>query len=280
MGKRPTRTQRVKCAPVQPKESLTQRLRVLGAEIRGEDDAGRKYENLCELWLVQGQQRDKFYKVNEEWWLEGYEGRQTLEGAMIGDDETQEDTAHSAAFLRSALADSALAASGRALAALDVGAGLGRVSKAVLLPAVQTVTLVDQSAKWLKAALTYLGHDAKRCSFVQSRLEEFQPETSFDVIWIQWTLQYLIDADVVNLLQRLATSLRPEGIILLKENRPVYSQSECFQMDTPNKEGRFDITRPEKHLGVLVALAGLSVSHVETWDECSCWVLTSPKDLP
>ena len=24
------------------------------------------------------------------WWLEGYEGRQTLEGAMIGDDETQD----------------------------------------------------------------------------------------------------------------------------------------------------------------------------------------------
>lgn len=84
----------------------------------------------------------------------------------------------------------------------------------------------------------------------------------------------MIDQDVVELLKRLSACLSSHGVLVLKENRPVYSQRDCFQMDTPGKEGRFDITRPEKHLAVLVELSGLTVVHMENWDECSCWLLS------
>ena len=272
MGKKPQRSQRVKCPLVIPKESQTQRIRVLGADISGVDDAGREYPNLSELWLVQGQQRDKFYRVNENWWVEGYEGRTTLEGAMIGDDGSEEDLTHSCTLLARAIETMPQ----KPHSALDIGAGVGRVTKGVLLPVVTgPVTLVDQSAKWLRAAKTYLAQDASRCFFVQSKLEDYQPPSDrFDLIWIQWTLQYLIDQDVVELLKRLSACLSSHGVLVLKENRPVYSQRDCFQMDTPGKEGRFDITRPEKHLAVLVELSGLTVVHMENWDECSCWLLS------
>eukprot|EP00438_Fugacium_kawagutii_P035490 Skav226801 [mRNA] locus=scaffold2056:42065:42898:+ [translate_table: standard] len=272
MGKKPQRSQRVKCPAVTPKESQAQRIRSLGADISGVDDAGREYPNLWELWLVQGQQRDKFYRVNEDWWVEGYEGRGTLEGAMIGDDGSDEDLTHS----RTLLAKAIECMPEQPRSALDVGAGVGRVTRGVLLPSVRgPVTLVDQSAKWLRTAKTYLAEEASRCAFVQSKLEEYNPlpSESFDLIWIQWTLQYLVDQDVVELLKRLSLCLSSQGVLVLKENRPVYSQSECFQMDTPGKEGRFDITRPTKHLAVLLELSGLTVVYTENWDECSCWLL-------
>lgn len=125
---------------------------------------------------------------------------------------------------------------------------------------------MDQSYKWLKLAESYLGEEAKRCHFVHSKLEDYDPSGSepFDVIWIRWTLQYLIDEDVVHLLTRLRASLLPQGVLVLKENRPMHGSSDCFQMDTPNKEGRFDITRPERHLALLVELSGLSVLYSET----------------
>eukprot|EP00913_Durusdinium_trenchii_P014265 g13383.t1 len=206
--------------------------------------------NLWELWLVQGQQREKFYHVNEAWWVEGYEGRATPEGAMIGDDGSEEDLRHSEALLQTALEGLP-----RPGSALDLGSGLGRVTKQLLLK------VVTGRAKWLKTAKAYLGEEAaSRCAFIHSKLEAYEPDDMWDLIWIQWTLQYLIDQDV--------------------ENRPVYSREECFQMDTPGKEGRFDVTRPIAHLRVLVELAKLQVRHLETWDECSCWVLSPSETGP
>lgn len=43
----------------------------------------------------------------------------------------------------------------------------------------------------------------------------------FDLVWVQWTLQYLIDAHVVLTLRRLAAALSPSGILIVKENRPL-----------------------------------------------------------
>ena len=270
MGKKPHRSQKIKRALVQPRPaSLSQRVRELGQDINGVDDAGREYNSLSELWLLQGQQREKFYKVNTAWWIKGYEGRASLEGAMIGDEASEEDISHSQAFLRKALDE----ISSRPCSALDCGAGIGRVTKAVLLPSVSgSVTLVDQSEKWLQTARKYLAQEAGRCDFVHHRLESYRPCQKFDVIWIQWTLQYLTDEDAVHLLQNLAAGLTENGFIVLKENN-LPQQGIAFHMDTPGKEGRFDVTRSPKHLSVLVELAGLVVTRMELWDECSCWVL-------
>ena len=150
MGKKPHRSQKVKRPLVQPRPAtLGQRVRELGQDIHGVDDSGREYSSLSELWLLQGQQRDKFYKVNENWWVKGYEGRVSLEGTMIGDEASQEDVQHSQDFLRKAVEGML----DDPCSALDCGAGIGRVTKAVLLPAVTgSVTLVDQSERWLQTA--------------------------------------------------------------------------------------------------------------------------------
>ena len=79
--------------------TLMRRVRELGGVIVGDDDTGRTYAGLEELWRVQGQRREKYYRTNTAWWGTGYEGRATVEGAMIGDDASDADVAHSRAFL-------------------------------------------------------------------------------------------------------------------------------------------------------------------------------------
>ena len=119
-------------------------------------------------------------------------------------------------------------------------------------------------------------------------------------------LQYLTDADVVVLLQRLRAALTPAGILVLKENRPCISaaQPTAFLLDTPDgarslpsphaparpperprpdprgrvlggagAHGRYDITRPDAHHRLLFDRAGLAVLEMESGVETNFWVL-------
>ena len=187
---------------------------------------------------------------------------------------------------------------------MDCGAGVGRVTCGVLLSLAAQVNavLVEQSSKWqeISRGRCAQSHNGDRCKFIQSGLESFSPhavqtssgsgehDTGQDVIWIQWTLQYLIDADVVGLLCRLrsALSITNGGFVVLKENRPHMAPGvdgaaaegtdlDRFQMDTPKVGGRFDIARSDAHLRVLIELAGLSVEYYEKWDEVGCYVLVA-----
>lgn len=74
--------------------------------------------------------------------------------------------------------------------ALDCGAGIGRISKRLLLPLFNTVDLVDVTQEFLDKAKTYLGEEGKRVGkYLCSGLQDFIPESGrYDVIWIQWVI--------------------------------------------------------------------------------------------
>lgn len=74
--------------------------------------------------------------------------------------------------------------------ALDCGAGIGRITKRLLLPLFKTVDLVDVTKEFLDSAKTYLGEEGKRVgNYLCSGLQDFVPETGrYDVIWIQWVI--------------------------------------------------------------------------------------------
>ena len=140
---------------------------------------------------------------------------------MIGDGGSGEDLEHSRRLL-----DAVRAAHPQLhmRSALDVGAGVGRVSKGVLLRRCERVALLEPCERWLKQARRYLGNKrAQRCTFVCMALQDFAcapPAAAYDVVWVQWTLQYLVDAHVVAALRGLAASLTAHGVLVLKENRP------------------------------------------------------------
>lgn len=74
--------------------------------------------------------------------------------------------------------------------ALDCGAGIGRVTKTLLLPLFGVVDMVDVTEDFLVKAKTYLGEEGKRVrNFFCCGLQDFSPEPlSYDVIWIQWVI--------------------------------------------------------------------------------------------
>ena len=105
--------------------------------------------------------------------------------------------------------------------ALDCGAGIGRVSKNLLLKNFKNVEMVDVTENFIAKATEYLGaEDAKRVlKFHCCGLQDFYPEPNkYDCVWIQWVSGYLNDNDFVDFLKRCKTSLKSNGICILKEN--------------------------------------------------------------
>lgn len=74
--------------------------------------------------------------------------------------------------------------------ALDCGAGIGRITKRLLLPLFHTVDLVDVTQEFLDKARNYLSEEAKRVeNYFCCGLQDFQPQPErYDVIWIQWVI--------------------------------------------------------------------------------------------
>lgn len=136
----------------------------------------------------------------------------------------------------------------------DCGAGIGRVTKNLLLPRFKNVHLIEQSPRLTEAAPAYLGEEAKGriTCFVQG-LQDFQPPcATYDVIWIQWVIGHLHDLDFVNFFRRCATGLRPGGVIILKDN----TTANCtFLVDKEDSS----VARHAEYIRLLLRLAGLNI---------------------
>ncbi|KAJ3599664.1 hypothetical protein NHX12_033620 [Muraenolepis orangiensis] len=105
--------------------------------------------------------------------------------------------------------------------ALDCGCGIGRISKGVLLPIFEKMEMVDMMEHFLlHAHEEYLGDDADRIeTYYCYNLQEFMPQAKrYDCVWIQWVACHLTDKDLMNFLMRCKKSLRPGGVIVLKDN--------------------------------------------------------------
>ncbi|KAF9998826.1 hypothetical protein BGZ79_007515 [Entomortierella chlamydospora] len=110
---------------------------------------------------------------------------------------------------------------------LDCGAGIGRVTKQVLIKAFDHVDLVENCAAFVKQAKEeYLKEEIElgrvgevRCSGLQNvNFEGTSWEGRFDVIWCQWVLGHLTEADLIAFFKRCKKGLKPGGMIFVKEN--------------------------------------------------------------
>lgn len=107
--------------------------------------------------------------------------------------------------------------------ALDCGAGIGRVTKNLLIKYFESVDLVEQDAIFVNKANQYLSVEGKLHPKIgeifNEGLQTFQPATTkYDVIWCQWVLGHLTDADLSNFFRRCILSLKPNGCLIIKEN--------------------------------------------------------------
>ncbi len=160
---------------------------------------------------------------------------------------------------------------------VEADSGWSKRSKGSMPLNLVPLTPVSQNLVVLGLAV-YLGKKrAGRCTFTCARLEAMPllEADSTDLVWIQWTLQYLTDKDAVRALVGLAHGLSKHGVLIVKENRPYgAARGDRFQLETPTgEEGRYDITRTDAHHRVLFAMAGLRVHAHQVGVETNAYVL-------
>ena len=143
----------------------------------------------------------------------------------------------------------------------DVGSGIGRITKGLLLPfGFQHCDMVEASSRQLEAAPEYLGDIyAAKCRFFCCGLQDWRPSSnSYNLIWIQWVLCYLTDVDCVRFLRQCATALRDGGILCLKENTCPPDEI-AFVLDNDDAS----VTRSIPYLIHLANQAGFTKIHME-----------------
>ncbi|KAM7012248.1 N-terminal Xaa-Pro-Lys N-methyltransferase 2 [Tautogolabrus adspersus] len=142
--------------------------------------------------------------------------------------------------------------------ALDCGCGIGRVSKGVLLPVFEKMEMADMMEHFLlHAHEEYLGDDADRIeTYYCYNLQDFTPpKNKYDVVWMQWVACHLTDKDLTNFLFRCKKSLRPNGVIIMKDNM---ARQGC-KLDSIDSS----ISRHLDIMKIIIAKAGLEILAVE-----------------
>lgn len=102
-------------------------------------------------------------------------------------------------------------------AALEGGAGIGRITEGLLLNLATEVDVVEPIAKFTEE----LGKKPGVRHVFNMGLEEWQPKEGdkYDLVWIQWCLGHLTDDQLVQFLERCKAVLAPtDGLIVVKEN--------------------------------------------------------------
>jgi len=148
--------------------------------------------------------------------------------------------------------------------AIDCGAGVGRVSKELLVYFFQEVDLVDQNAKYVDEAKNILKGCPNMKDFYVEGLQTFTPQKQYDCIWIQWVSNHLTDDDYVDFLKRCGENLTTTGIIVVKENITKVG----FVVDKEDNS----VTRSDELYRILFDKANLKVVKQE-------WQPDFPQDL-
>lgn len=200
-------------------------------ECEGHDSEGKKYSNTKEMWaeeIGEGEAAEAQYRT-KEWYNKGVGFWEKVEASVDGvlggyGHVNGRDVKDSNEFLVDILGERLT--QNRHLVALDCGAGVGRVTKNLLLKHFQEVDLVEPVSHFIESArekLKVCGQSKSvanhAVNFYCIPLQEFTPEEGrYDVIWIQWCIGHLTDADFVAFFNRAKVGLKPEGFFVLKEN--------------------------------------------------------------
>lgn len=136
--------------------------------------------------------------------------------------------------------------------ALDCGAGIGRVTKNLLIKYFDKVDLVEQDGKFIAKAKQLLSDNRKIGKIYQSSLLNFVPTRLYDVIWCQWVIGHLKDYDLVDFLKRCSDALSETGVIVIKENITTSMELEFDDEDS-------SVTRPYELMMLIFDKAELNV---------------------
>ncbi|KAJ4746306.1 Alpha N-terminal protein methyltransferase 1 [Rhynchospora pubera] len=239
-------------------------------EVSGIDSNGREFSSASEMWREEiggtgteaaGSDQTKlrdWYSKGISYW-QGVEA--SVEGVLGGYGCVNDtDVKESEAFLKMLL-PLRFGKEKRHLVALDCGAGIGRVSKNLLLRHFNEVDLVEPVSHFLETARENLSPSNimqeddtnKATNFYCVPLQDFTPEPGrYDVIWVQWCIGHLPDEDFISFFNRAKAGLKTNGFFILKENT---TRGGGFVLDKDDQS----ITRSDTYFRELFERCGLYV---------------------
>ncbi|KAL7721705.1 Alpha N-terminal protein methyltransferase 1 [Entamoeba marina] len=101
---------------------------------------------------------------------------------------------------------------------IDLGGGVGRVTNHVLSRYFKNIDVADQCLVHVNTANEMKGKVKGFNKAFVCDMQHLKLEKMYDCIWIQWAILYLRDDDLVEMLIKCKTYLKPKGIIVVKEN--------------------------------------------------------------
>lgn len=146
---------------------------------------------------------------------------------------------------------------------VDCGAGVGRVTEGLLSDVCEVVDIVEPVEKFTRALKEGgLGQRGVVGDIYNVGLQDWSPRKKYDLIWTQWCVGHLTDAQLVAYVARCRDSLNDSGIMVVKENlstdflgHDMYDKldSSVTRMDSKFKEifnaAGMDVVRSEMQTG-------------------------------
>ncbi|KAG4428789.1 hypothetical protein IFR05_015729 [Cadophora sp. M221] len=139
---------------------------------------------------------------------------------------------------------------------VDCGAGIGRITEGLLLGIATTVDIVEPIAKFADNLKDKEGVG----NIFNVGLEDWSPEqpsdTKYDLIWNQWCLGHLTDAQLQLYLEKCAKALVEGGLVVVKENLSTSGEDMFDELDS-------SVTRCDQKFRDIFEKAGLKIKKTE-----------------
>lgn len=125
--------------------------------------------------------------------------------------------------------------------AVDCGAGVGRVTEGFLSHVCEKVDAVEPVGKFTDVIHgSQLKKDGIVGDIYTMGIEDWNPEKKYDLIWTQWCVGHLTDAQLVDYIVRCREALNETGILVLKENLSTDLDGEDMYDDEDSSVTRTD----------------------------------------
>ncbi|KAI9794260.1 MAG: Alpha N-terminal protein methyltransferase 1 [Peltula sp. TS41687] len=148
--------------------------------------------------------------------------------------------------------------------AVDCGAGIGRVTRGLLADVCDVVDLVEPVHRFAREVehgtdMAHLRDQGKIGKVYTTPLETWEPAPGmYDLVWNQWCLGHLTDAQLVAYLSRCIKALKEGGWVVVKENMSTDVQKKDLFDPEDNS-----VTRTDEKFRQLFNDAGLELVQTE-----------------
>ncbi|KAF5855616.1 o-methyltransferase [Aspergillus alliaceus] len=144
-------------------------------------------------------------------------------------------------------------ATGRLKRGVDCGAGIGRVINDFLGQVCEVVDAVEPVEKFSRAlSERQLTKNCVLGKVLTMGIEDWVPGVKeYDLIWAQWSVVYLTDAQLVEYLVRCRGALTDTGVMVIKENVSEEPEGDIYD------DSESSVTRTDEKLRKLFKQAGM-----------------------